>query len=302
MPIFLYVLILISLMTVFKYDSPKFHMSNGERALAVKSIHLFYPTEGSSRTAFRIYNYIKKTSTSDQPNVSLRQAYWSDERYTRASYVSLMIIVFSELTGFAAIMLYSNSMFSNIFGAHGAISPREGTYMIASVNFLASFMSIFTVRVLGRRALLLLGHAGVALCHFFIGVFILLDYGFGVLCMTCLFMVIYQNTVEPIGQVYVTEVCTDIALGVSTQTLWLVILIESIFTESLMDSWIQPCGVFFIFSLFSVLAVCFEYFYVAETRGLSERERKELYIPGAPYGRKLSRHEQMDVLASPNVS
>ena len=88
-----------------------------------------------------------------------------------------------------------------------------------------------------------------------------------------------------------TETCSDIALGVSTQILWLVILVESVVTESLMQSALKPQGVFFMFGFFSACAVVFEYFFVAETKGLSEREKKGLYYPGAPYGRKLRRNE-----------
>ena len=102
-----------------------------------------------------------------------------------------MIIVFSELTGFQAIMLYSNIIFTGILGENGVISAREGTYLIAAVNFIASFMSIGTVRVAGRRTLLLAGHFCVALCHLMIGLFIILGSGWGVICMTCVFMFIY---------------------------------------------------------------------------------------------------------------
>ena len=67
---------------------------------ALKSIHKVYRTDGDSRTAQKIYNYIKKTSADSSQNVSFTQAFFTDERYVRASWVSLMIIVFSELTGF----------------------------------------------------------------------------------------------------------------------------------------------------------------------------------------------------------
>ena len=128
-----------------------------------------------------------------------------------------MIIVFSELTGFQAIMLYSNIIFSGILGDDGTkITARQGTYIIAAVNFFASFLSIGTVRIAGRRTLLLAGHFLVALCHLLIGLFIIMESGWGVIIMTCVFMFVYQNTCEPIGQIYVTETCSDIALGVST--------------------------------------------------------------------------------------
>lgn len=102
-----------------------------------------------------------------------------------------MIIVFSELTGFQAIMLYSNNIFGNILGGNGVLSPREGTYMIATVNFLSSLVSIGTVRLAGRRTLLLIGHFSVALCHLLIGLFIILGQSWAVLTMTCVFMFAY---------------------------------------------------------------------------------------------------------------
>lgn len=77
-----------------------------------------------------------------------------------------------------------------------------------------------------------------------------------------------------------TETCSDIALGVNTQILWVVILIESMTTESLMESPLKPEGVFILFGIFSMLAVALEWQFVAETMGLSEREKKNLYMPG----------------------
>ncbi len=214
-----------------------------------------------------------------------------------------MITIFSELTGFQAIMLYSNTIFSGIFsGSNGTLTARQGTYMIASVNFFASFVSIITVRLAGRRTLLLGGHFIVALCHLMIGLFIILESSTGVICMTCVFMFVYQNTCEPVGQIYQTEICSDIALGVSTQVLWIVILLESLTTETLMDSPLKPEGVFILFGIFSMLAVGFEWFFVAETQGLSEREKKNLYLPGMPYGRKLDENEDVPSMISPGMS
>ena len=91
---------------------------------------------------------------------------------------------------------------------------------------------------------------------------------------------------------YVTEVCCDIALGMSTQVLWLVIFLQSLVTETLMKSSLTPPGVFFMLCLFSVIAAVFEYHYVAETKGCSEREKKSLYVPGARYGRDLRPGEE----------
>ena len=82
----------------------------------------------------------------------------------------------------------------------------------------------------------------------------------------------------------------------------MVILVESLVTETLMESSLKPHGVFFMFGFFSACAVIFEYFCVAETKGLSEREKKGLYCPGAPYGRKLEPYEDAVKPPSPTQS
>ena len=89
-------------------------------------------------------------------------------------------------------MLYSNTIFTNIFGkSNSYITAREATYLIAGVNFVASFISIGTVRLAGRRTLLLTGHCVVALCHLMIGISIIMESATGVLIMTCVFMFVY---------------------------------------------------------------------------------------------------------------
>ena len=122
---------------------------------------------------------------------SLVEAFATDEMHRRASWVAVAIIVFSELTGFQAIVLYSNIIFTDILGPDSTFTPRQGTYLIASVNFFASIASIATVRTFGRRPLLILGHTGVAICHALIGVFIIGGQGFAILIAMCAFMVIY---------------------------------------------------------------------------------------------------------------
>ena len=69
--------------------------------------------------------------------------------------------------------------------------------------------------------------------------------------------------------------------------LYLTILALSLTTEPLMDSALQPLGVFFMFAIFSIIAAIFLYFFMGETMGLSKAEKKALYVPGGAWGRKL---------------
>lgn len=69
-----------------------------------------------------------------------------------------------------------------------------------------------------------------------------------------------------------------------------------------MESPLKPEGCFVLFGIFSLLAVGFEWYFVAETKGLSEREKKNLYTPGQLYGRKLKEGEEYPQLESPETS
>ena len=92
---------------------------------------------------------------------------------------------------------------------------------------------------------------------------------------------------------YAAETCCDVSLGVSLLVLYSVVLVMSLTTNSLMDSKLQPQGVFFMFSFFSFVAFFFMYYYVPETKGLPEDEKKKLFYPGAKWGRKLKEGEMM---------
>ena len=69
--------------------------------------------------------------------------------------------------------------------------------------------------------------------------------------------------------------------------LYFVILVLSLTTEPLMNSKLQPQGVFFLFSILSLIAFFFLYCYMGETMGLTKAEKKGLYVPGGERGRKL---------------
>ena len=168
--------------------------------------------------------------------------------------------------------MYSNTILETILGTNpSGFNARQGTYMISCVTLVSGALSIFTVRQFGRKPLLLIGHVGICLSHLLIGIFIVTDVDYGVLVMMCMFLFIYMNTSGPIAWLYAAETCCDISLGVCLQVLWGTVLVLSLTSESLMNSALQPQGVFFLFSGFSFITVFYVYFFMDETKGLSEK-------------------------------
>ena len=75
----------------------------------------------------------------------------------------------------------------------------------------------------------------------------------------------------------------------------IVVLLQDFITPQLLSSPMQPVGVFLMYGLFSVIGLLYIYFYVPETKGLSEQEKREIFQPGAKYGRKLKEGEETEV-------
>ena len=101
------------------------------------------------------------------------EAFYTNEKYKKCSRVNVINIIFHELTGINVIMIYSNTLLTNILGTDGKITPRLGTIFIGGMSFLSAILSIWTIKWWGRRPLLLVGHTGIAISHLLIGIFII---------------------------------------------------------------------------------------------------------------------------------
>jgi hypothetical protein len=155
--------------------------------------------------------------------------------------------------------------------------------VIGVVQFLAGVVAIWSCSYFSRRTLLTYGHGAIAVIHYTLAACIVLGYNYMELLMILLFMIAYDNSSGPIAWLYVAETVEDIALGVCVQVLWTNILILALTTQSAMDNpSIGPQGVFIFFGTASLIATFFAYFFICETKGLSDVEKKRLYIPGAP--------------------
>ena len=177
------------------------------------------------------------------------------------------------------IFLYSNTILNSVLQPGSKFTPRAGVYIINTINTIASGVSIWTIRTFGRRSLLLFGEVGITIAMTLIGIFCIIQQDIMIIVMMAFFMAIYQNTTGPVPWVYASETMPDVALGVGLNCLYGGILVISLSTEPLMDTGLHTAGVFFLFGLFSFIAFFFVYFFVRETKGLNEKEKKQVYNP-----------------------
>ena len=155
-------------------ETPKFYIMNNMDDEAKESIRKIYNTNGNEQMVSNILNLIKSTCTNDSAKVSMIDALFRDERYVRSSWISMLIMMFACLTGYYAIIAFSDKLLEEISSGEGGLSVRTGTVLIAGFNFLGAIVVMYLIKVVGRRKILLAGQCGIAL--FLVGVSIAVQY------------------------------------------------------------------------------------------------------------------------------
>ena len=78
---------------------------------------------------------------------------------------------------------------------------------------------------------------------------------------------------------YAAEVAVDTALGLCVLALFLSLLEKAITMEFMVHSAMGAPGMFFILGGVTLLGSIFVKIFVKETKGLSDKEKKQLYMP-----------------------
>ena len=286
LPIVTYALMILLLTLFIRHDTPKFYISKGDEASATYAVHRIYKTGESDIIAKKIIRFIKKSGDKTTSKATLVDSLFKDEKYIRASWSNIILMVFHVLTGYSAVIAFSTSIFKKILAGPDTITPEQGTYCVGATSAISAMLGILVVRNFGRRTLLVWGHALMALIHFVIAFCALMEYQIFIIGLVNLFLLIYLTTSGPVAWIYSAETCTDSTLGIVIMTLWGTITIE-VLTSQTIETLITQVGFFAMFGVFNVIATIFVYFSIGETKGLSETEKKEIYLPGAKYGRAL---------------
>ena len=303
-PVLLIASIVLFLVLV-RTDTPRFYISKGENEKAKLAISKIYNTNGDSVKLNNIFEAEKKACAAGAEDtsevgqtVTMKQALWSDERYTRSSWIAILIMAFQCLTGYYAIIAYSAVLLEDDFSdtSGRSLTARQGVYLIQGFNLLGSVASIYCISKLGRRTIFLFGQGGIAVSLVGIAIVTGVDAPATLLTFICLVSFLFQLTLGPLAPLYAAEVCTDIALGAVMITEDVVVLLQDFVTPTLLNTGLGPVGVFLIFGVFSVLGFAFIFLFVPETDGLSEQEKREIFMPGAKYGRRLKEGEECNLV------
>lgn len=152
--------------------------------------------------------------------------------------------------------------------------------MVGCVNWFGALVSPIPLAYFGRKQLLFWGQIAMGLSLCVVAIFQIYDMSIPLIVALCVFITSFQFSQGPIAWMYAAEVAVDTALGLCILALFLSLLEKAITMEFMVHApAIGPQGMFFILGGITLLGAVFVAVYIKETKGLSDREKKQLYTP-----------------------
>ncbi len=199
-----------------------------------------------------------------------------------ALIIGIFLSIFSQITGINVIMYYAPEIFKAT--GDGSSSALMQTIWVGGINVLMTLVAIRYVDRLGRKKLLLIGSAGMAVCLAFVGAafYQQATAGYWVLGGILLYISFFAISLGPLTFVVVAEIFPNSirgrAMGVAIFFLWLSVYIVSQTFPMLLES-IGSAYTFWIYMIMSILAFLFIWRMVPETKGKTLEEIQDLWKP-----------------------
>lgn len=262
-------------------ESPIYLLRNNKRAQAEKSLRIL---RGSS------YNInVELNELQNDINKSMQAQSSVMELITRKAtvkglVVSLGLMIFQQLSGVNAVIFYS----ANIFQAAGStLDPAVATIIVGIVQVLVTYASSLLVDRAGRRILLLISDAIMALCLGSLGYYFYLqesgkdvsNIGLLPLLSVVVFIIVFSIGFGPIpwmmtGELFSSEI-KGVATGIAVALNWLLTFVVTKSFQSLVTG-LGSAGTFWIFSGICFAGTVFVALIVPETKGKSLEEIQKM--------------------------
>lgn len=199
--------------------------------------------------------------------------------YRKVLLLGLIVAVFQQWSGTNVIFNYAQEIFQAAGYSLGDVLFNIVVTGVANVVF--TFVAIFTVDRLGRRALMLLGAGGLAGIYLILGACYFFHVsGFFMVVLVVAAIACYAMSLGPVTWVLLAEIFPNkvrgIAMATCTFALWTACFILT-YTFPFLNSTLGSSGTFWIYAVICGLGFVFFLSRLSETKGKSlETLEKEL--------------------------
>lgn len=193
--------------------------------------------------------------------------------------LGIVLAAFQQWCGINVIFMYADEIFAA--AGYNVSDMLFNVIIIGSVNLLFTLLAMFTVDKIGRKKLMLVGSAGLAVIYSILGTMYFLGFqGWPLLVLVVLSIACYASTLAPITWVVLSEIFPNrirgVAMAVATFSLWTASMLLTFFFP-IINNAIQASGSFWLFAILCFGGFIFIKHKLVETKGKSLEEiEKEL--------------------------
>jgi SP family arabinose:H+ symporter-like MFS transporter len=196
--------------------------------------------------------------------------------------IGVVIAVFQQWCGINVIFNYAQEIFAS--AGYSVSDILFNIVITGSVNLIFTFVGMFTVDHLGRKALMLLGAGGLAGIFTITGLMYFMHIqGLPLLIMVVTAIACYAMSLAPVTWVVLSEIFPNrirgFAMSVATFALWAACFVLT-YTFPLLNKMLNASGTFWLYGLVCIGGFWFIYKKLPETKGKSlEQIEYELAKP-----------------------
>jgi SP family sugar porter-like MFS transporter len=188
--------------------------------------------------------------------------------------LGIVLAVFQQWCGINVIFNYAQEIFAN--AGYSVSDILFNIVITGCVNLLFTFIGMFTVDRLGRKALMLLGAGGLAGIYAVLGTMYFLHIqGLPLLIMVVVAIACYAMSLAPVTWVILSEIFPNrvrgTAMSIATFSLWAACFILT-YTFPLLNQLFKASGTFWLYGGICLLGFLFILRRLPETKGKSLEE------------------------------
>ena len=255
-------------------ESPRWLIKNG---MADRARSVLARIGGERYSAAAVCDIESTIATDEIQRVRFRDLL--EPRMKTILLVGVALAVLQQWSGINSIFNYAEEIYKS---AGYRISDIMFNIVITgAINFVFTLLAIGTVDHLGRRALMLIGCAGIGFSHLLIGIAYAQQMkGLAVLVFTLCALGCYGMSLAPVTWVLISEIFPNrirgAAISIAVSALWIACFVLT-FMFPVLKGGIGMAKTFWLYSAICFAGLVFVYFRVPETKGKTlEQIEKEL--------------------------
>lgn len=265
-------------------DSPRWLASKGKFEKAKEILRMLSTTDAKADAEL---NEIHESLKVKQEGWSL---FKENKNVRRAVYLGMLLQAMQQFTGMNVILYYAPQIFKHA-GFANTEQQMIATVICGLTNVLATLIAMKTVDKQGRRPILKIGFAGIALGTFLLGVCLfMINAGFSAMwisiiavLMTLFTITSFAMSAGPVVWILCSEIqplkSRDFGIACSTMTNWLSCTLIGATFLTLLDT-LGSTMTFWLYAALNALFVYLTMRYVPETKGVTLEKIEQNLMEG----------------------